>query len=123
MEDLYPRDDPDALCEAVRAVARATALATCTDEVLQRTADLIGRAADLIAASADPDDWVSQVRAQTAVVGVESAREAAAAVFEHIAAAAASLASAAGMMGEFVTEHDQAREELPVLWRTRPGAA
>jgi hypothetical protein len=122
MEDLYPRDDPEALSEAVRAVARATAVATFTHELLQSSAELIGRAADLIAARADPADWVAQVRAQTAVVGVESARQAAAAVFEHVASAAASLASAAEMMGDFVVLHDQARASLPRSWLERSDA-
>jgi hypothetical protein len=115
--------EPEVMHEAIRAVARATALAGCTEELLQQAVDLVGRAAQLVAMEATPDDWVSQVRAQTAVVSMESARSTAAAVYEHVASAAASLASAAGMMGEFVGDHDQARAALPLRWRDAPGAA
>lgn len=115
--------EPEVMHEAIRAVARATALAECTEELLQHAVDLVGRAAQLVAMEASPDDWVSQVRAQTAVISMESARSSATAVYEHVTSAAASLASAAGMMGDFVGEHDLARTSLPLQWRRAPGAA
>lgn len=115
--------EPEVMHEAIRAVARATALASCTEELLQHAVELVGRAAQLVVMEAPPEDWVSQVRAQTAVVSMESARDSAAAVYEHVASAAASLASAAGMMGDFVGDHDAAREALPRAWATHPGAA
>jgi hypothetical protein len=105
--------EPEVMHEAIRAVARATALATCTEEMLERAVELVGRAAQLVAMESAPEDWVSQVRAQTAVISIESARSGAASVYEHVASAAASLASAARMMGEFVGDHDAARATLP----------
>lgn len=114
--------EPEVMHQAIRAVARATALAECTEELLQRAVELVGRAAQLVAMEAHPDDWVSQVRAQTAVVGVESARGSASAMYEQVTSAAASLASAAGMMGDFVGDHDAARAALPLQWRETPGA-
>jgi hypothetical protein len=115
--------EPEVMHEAIRAVARATALAGCTEELLQQAVELVGRAAQLVHMEAAPDDWVSQVRAQTAVVSMESARSSAAEVYEHVASAAASLASAAGMMGEFVGDHDEAKAALPARWRDAPGVA
>jgi hypothetical protein len=115
--------EPEVMHEAIRAVARATALAGCTEEVLQQAVELVGRAAQLVAMEAAPEDWVSQVRAQTAVVSMESARSSAAAVYEHVASAAASLASAARMMSDFVGEHQAARAALPAAWVEQPGAA
>ena len=115
--------EPEVMHEAIRAVARATALAECTEELLQRAVELVGRAAQLLAMEAHPDDWVSQVRAQTAVVSMESARGTASAMYEQVTSAAASLASAAGMMGAFVGDHDAARAALPLRWREAPGAA
>lgn len=114
--------EPEVMEQAIRAVARATALAECTEELLQQAADLVGRAAQIVAMEAPPDDWVSQVRAQTAVVSLESARGSASAMYEQVTSAAASLASAAGMMGTFVGDHDRAREALPLHWRVAPGA-
>jgi hypothetical protein len=115
--------EPEVMHQAIRAVARATALAECTEELLQSAVELVGRAAQLIAMEAPPDDWVSQVRAQTAVVSLESARGSAAAMYEQVTSAAASLASAAGMMGAFVGDHDAARSALPRGWRQAPGEA
>lgn len=114
--------EPEVMHSAILAVARATALASCTEELLQHAVELVGRAAQLVAMEASPDDWVAQVRAQTAVVSIESACSTAAAVYEHVASAAASLASAAGMMGEFVGDHDEARAALPVGWCGDAGA-
>lgn len=114
--------EPEVMQEAIRAVARATALAECTEELLQRAIEVVGRAAQLVAVEAAPDDWVSQVRAQTAVTSMEAARCSAGTMYEQVTAAAASLASAAGMMGAFVGDHDLAREALP-RWREAPGAA
>jgi len=114
--------EPEVMDEAIRAVARATALAECTEELLQRAADLVGRAAQMVAMEAHPDDWVSQVRAQTAVVSMESARHSATTTYEQVTSAAASLASAAGRMGAFVGDHEAARAALPLRWREAPGA-
>lgn len=122
MEDSIGHE-PELMHQAIRAVARATALASCTEELLQHAVELVGRAAQLVAMEAPAEDWVAQVRAQTAVVSMESARSSAAAVFEHVASAAASLASAAGMMGDFVSDHDTARAALPSAWAEQPGAA
>jgi hypothetical protein len=119
--DLWAGDDPEVMHQAIRAVARATALAGCTEELLEQAVELVGRAAQLVAMEAAPEDWVSQVRAQTAVVSMESARSSAAAVYEHVASAAASLASAAGMMGDFVGVHHAARAALPGFWTKHPG--
>jgi hypothetical protein len=121
--DCTEGHEPEVMHEALRAVARATALAGCTEELLQHAVSLVGRAAQLVAMEAPPDDWISQVRAQTAVVSAEAARSAAATVYEHVASAAASLASAADLMGEFVADHDEARGALPMQWVSSPGAA
>jgi len=122
MVDPNVGHEPEVMHEAIRAVARATALASCTEELLSRAVELVGHAAQVVAMEAAPDDWVAQVRAQTAVVSMESARAQAAAVYEHVASAAASLASAAGMMGDFVGDHDAARAALPLRWKDAPGA-
>jgi hypothetical protein len=121
--DLWAGEEPELMHQAIRAVARATALANCTEEVLQHAAELVGRAAQVVAMEAAPEDWVSQVRAQTAVVAIESARSSASTVYEHVASAAASLASAAGLMGDFVSDHDRARTQLPAAWVKQPGGA
>jgi len=120
--DMDAGQEPEVMDQAIRAVARVTALAECTEEMLQQAAELVGRAAQIVHMEAAPDDWVAQVRAQSAVVGMESARCSAAQVYEHVTAAAASLASAAGMMGDFADDHDEARAALP-RWREAPGAA
>ncbi|HEV7679265.1 MAG TPA: hypothetical protein VGQ42_11915 [Candidatus Dormibacteraeota bacterium] len=121
--ELSSGHDPEVMTRAIRAVARATALATWSEEVMQSAVDMIGEASQLVAMEAAPDDWVSQVRAQTAVVGAEAARTGAAAVYEHIASAAASLASAAGRMGDFVDEHETATDHLPREWYAELGTA
>jgi hypothetical protein len=121
--ELSSGHDPGVMTRAIRAVARATALATWSEEVMQCAVEMVGAAAQLVAMESSPDDWVSQVRAQTAVVGAEAARTGAAAVYEHIASAAASLASAAGRMGEFVDEHEIASDHLPRDWYAELGAA
>jgi hypothetical protein len=115
-------DEPEVMHQAIRAVARATALAECTEELLQEAVELVGRAAQVVHMEAAPDDWVSQVRAQTSVTSLESARCSASQLYEHVTSAAASLASAARLMGEFADDHQAARAALPRGWREAPGA-